>query len=59
MSEQEEIEAFKKILLKHNIKMDIWGCGCCGSPDITMEYEGEHVLCTSGEEIKMIDVKDE
>jgi len=39
-----KIEIVKKILLSHGIKMKIEGCGCCGSPGVSFEYNGEKII---------------
>lgn len=31
----------KLILLKHNIEMDVHGCGCCDSPNVSFKYKGD------------------
>ena len=33
-----------KILSEHGIKMSIGGCGCCGSPWVSFEYNGEMIV---------------
>ena len=40
----EKINKLKEILSKHNIKMSVGGCGCCGSPWFKFEYKGEIVV---------------
>ena len=35
-------KAVEKILLDHDIKMIVDGCGCCGSPGVTFYYKGEY-----------------
>lgn len=37
-------EKMKKILTKHGIKMSISGCGCCGSPWVSFEYNGKMIV---------------
>ena len=38
------MEKVKRILENAGIKMDIGGCGCCGSPWIKMTYKGELIF---------------
>lgn len=37
-------EKIIKILKSHNIRMEIGGCGCCGSPWVSFEYNGEKII---------------
>jgi Fe-S oxidoreductase len=41
---EEEKEKIVEILKNHGIKIDIGGCGCCGSPWVTFEYKGEIII---------------
>lgn len=41
---KEQIERIKKILDEHEIKMEIFGCGCCSSPNFSFIYKGEEIL---------------
>lgn len=41
---EQKIERIEKILKKHNIRIKIGGCGCCGSPWVSFEYKGEIIL---------------
>lgn len=41
MSEKDQV---KNILSGAGIKMDISGCGCCGSPSVKMTYKGEVII---------------
>jgi len=36
-------EIIMEILEKHGIRMSVSGCGCCGSPRVTFEYEGKMI----------------
>ena len=52
---QAAIDKAKKILKKADIQMDIFGCGCCDSPWITMKYKGKTIIDDIGNcNIKMI-----
>lgn len=45
MNEKEKLqEKVKAILLSHGIKMNVSGCGCCGSPWVHFEYKGEKIV---------------
>jgi len=41
---EEKIECIKEILLNHDIKLNVGGCGCCGSPWVSFEYKGITLL---------------
>jgi hypothetical protein len=41
MEQEERKQRMIEILKSHGISMDVWGCGCCGSPDVTFTYNGE------------------
>lgn len=32
------------ILAEHGIKMNVTGCGCCGSPTVSFEHDGKLVV---------------
>lgn len=34
----------KEILAKHDIKMSVVACGCCGSPRVRFEYKGNTIV---------------
>lgn len=40
----EAVEKMKEILKEHGIKIEIDGCGCCGSPWVSFEYKGERII---------------
>jgi hypothetical protein len=50
ITEDEKLEALvrldelKRILAEHGITMSIAGCGCCGSPEVKVEYQGKVVV---------------
>jgi len=37
-------ELIKAILSSHDIKMNISGCGCCGSPTVSFSYRGDVIV---------------
>jgi hypothetical protein len=37
-------EKLIEILKKHGIEMNIEGCGCCGSPGVSIRYNGEIII---------------
>ena len=44
----------QNILKSHKIEMNIWGCGCCGSPVVSFKYEGKSILSEESDfELKM------
>lgn len=45
---KDDIERAERILRENGFVMSIWGCGCCSSPAIYMEYKGELILDTEG-----------
>lgn len=50
--EQEKRDRIKQILSEKGIQMNIGGCGCCGSPWITLKLDDDTVIDTEGS-IKM------
>ena len=43
MNHDEKIKKVKSVLKDHGIKMKIGGCGCCGSPWVVFEFNGEKI----------------
>ena len=41
---QTPTERMIAILESHGIEMEVVGCGCCGSPEVTFAYRGESIL---------------
>lgn len=39
-----KIEEIKKILEEKGVKIEIGGCGCCGSPWVTLEVDGQKIV---------------
>lgn len=37
-------ERMIEILMEYNIKIDIYGCGCCSSPWVTFEHKEEIIF---------------
>ena len=44
MSKEDQIERAKLLLRNRNIVLVVGGCGCCGSPSVYIEVEGEPIL---------------
>jgi hypothetical protein len=42
--EEELIEQMKSILRSHGIRMMIESCGCCSSPYLRFEYQGQLII---------------
>ena len=40
----EKIETMKRILREAGIEMHVAGCGCCGSPTVHFEFNGDEVI---------------
>lgn len=38
-----ELKRVTEILASHGIRMSVWGCGCCDSPEIKFEYQEEMI----------------
>lgn len=38
------IKKFEELLKEHGFKVSILGCGCCDSPEVKVEYNGEVIL---------------
>ncbi len=43
MSDEQDKARMIAILKSHGIEMAVGGCGCCGSPWVTMVYKGEAI----------------
>lgn len=43
MMNEQKIARIKEILEAKGIKMSVSGCGCCGSPGVTLECDGEEI----------------
>ena len=41
---QTPTERMIAILESHGIEMEVVGCGCCGSPEVTFKYRNESIL---------------
>ena len=41
---EDSIKRIEQILSENNIKMSIWSCGCCDSPYVKFEYNGEIII---------------
>ena len=37
-------EKVKRILADRGIRMAVWGCGCCDSPEVRLEVDGESIV---------------
>ncbi len=50
-----KLEEIKNILKNNNIELNVFGCGCCGSPEVEFKYKGETILeATDDFNIEMI-----
>lgn len=38
------LDCLDALLRKHGFEMKIWGCGCCGSPQVIVRHGGESVV---------------
>lgn len=43
-SKEENIKKAIEILKLHHIELEVWGCGCCDSPEVRFSYRGEEIL---------------
>jgi hypothetical protein len=43
-----DIEEMIKILKELGISMQVFGCGCCDSPDVSFSYKGKQILKDKG-----------
>lgn len=41
MDIDDQINEVKRILSEHGIEMNVKGCGCCGSPEVSFKYDGK------------------
>lgn len=44
MSEEEQIKRAKFLLTNRDFVLIVNGCGCCGSPSVYLELEGEPII---------------
>lgn len=44
MSIEDQIEKAKKLLAEAGFKLEVGGCGCCGSPWVRLEHRGEPII---------------
>ena len=44
MEQKTNTEKMKEILESLGIELEILGCGCCGSPNVTFKYKGETIV---------------
>jgi hypothetical protein len=52
----EQIEAAKRLLAEHGFRVEIGGCGCCGSPWVRIEHNGIEVVGDSGKSVDGADI---
>lgn len=43
----ESVAKMVEILRSKGIRMVVEGCGCCGSPDVEFEYDGQIIVSDS------------
>lgn len=39
-----DVDNLKKLLASHGFKIELIGCGCCGSPQLKVEYQGKEII---------------
>lgn len=44
MMTDEKIEEVKRLLREKGIRIDLSGCGCCGSPTLSLEIDGKLIV---------------
>lgn len=49
MADNQMIEAAKTELSKRGVKISIQGCGCCGSPTVKLEIDGNLIIYQIGD----------
>lgn len=42
--EDAQVVRAKELLAKHGFRIEVGGCGCCGSPWVRLEYCGELII---------------
>ena len=53
----ENIRRVADLLESHGFRIEVGGCGCCGSPWLKLEYQGELILDDSSIELDMFKEK--
>lgn len=56
MDKREDFEKkIADIFKRHEIEMNIEGCGCCGSPSVRFKYKGEELYCEDTDKYGLTD----
>jgi hypothetical protein len=53
MTTEQNQARLEQLLKEHGFKFEIGGCGCCSSPWVKAEYNGEVILNDSGIDMDM------
>ena len=56
MDLKDKLEEVKKQLLARGIRMSVDGCGCCSSPWLAVEIDGEMIVGRVGDDGRVVDV---
>lgn len=51
-----DVKEVAKILEAKGVRLAIGGCGCCGSPWVKIEVDGEFIVGSKDEEIDAYDI---
>lgn len=41
---EKQIANAERLLAQHGFKIEIFGCGCCGSPSVRLTYHDEPII---------------